>query len=66
MTATTGVVDAVSPLALGNVFTANMTGNVLFLGFTLAGAQCFSIPRSSIAFIAFLRGAAAGGDWQPE
>jgi hypothetical protein len=32
MTATTGIVDAVSLLALGHVFTANMTGNVLFLG----------------------------------
>ena len=32
MTATTGVVDAVSLLALDHVFTANMTGNVLFLG----------------------------------
>jgi uncharacterized membrane protein YoaK (UPF0700 family) len=61
MTATTGIVDAVSLLALGHVFTANMTGNVLFLGFALAGAQGFSIPRSSMALIAFLLGAAAGG-----
>jgi hypothetical protein len=36
MTATTGIVDAVSLLALGQVFTTNMTGNVLFLGFALA------------------------------
>ena len=61
MTATTGIVDAVSLLALGHVFTANMTGNVVFLGFALAGAQGFSIPRSSTALIAFLIGAAAGG-----
>jgi uncharacterized membrane protein YoaK (UPF0700 family) len=61
MTATTGIVDAVSLLALGHVFTANMTGNVVFLGFALAGAQGFSIPRSSMALIAFLLGAAAGG-----
>jgi uncharacterized membrane protein YoaK (UPF0700 family) len=61
MTATTGIVDAVSRLALGHVFTANMTGNVLFPGFALAGAQGFSIPRSSMALIAFLLGAAAGG-----
>jgi len=59
MTATTGIVDAVSLLALGHVFTA--TGNVLFLSFALAGAQGFSIPRSSMALIAFLLGAAAGG-----
>jgi uncharacterized membrane protein YoaK (UPF0700 family) len=32
MTATTGIVGAVSLSALGHVFTANMTGNVLFLG----------------------------------
>ena len=61
MTATTGIVDAVSLLALGHVFTANMTGNVVFLGFALAGAQGFSIPRSSMALMAFLLGAAAGG-----
>jgi hypothetical protein len=61
MTATTGIVDAVSLLALGHVFTANMTGNVVFLGFALAGAPGFSIPRSSMALMAFLLGAAAGG-----
>src|ERR1700686_1117508 len=61
MAATTGIVDAVSLLALGHVFTANMTGNVVFLGFALAGAPGFSIPRSSMALMAFLLGAAAGG-----
>ena len=61
MTATTGIVDAVSLLALGHVFTANMTGNVVFLGFALAGSPGFSIPRSSMALMAFLLGAAAGG-----
>ena len=48
MTATTGIVEAVSLLALGHVFTANMTGNVLFLGFALAGAQGFSIPTETV------------------
>jgi uncharacterized membrane protein YoaK (UPF0700 family) len=38
MTVVTGIVDAVSYLALGHVFVANMTGNVVFLGFALAGA----------------------------
>jgi uncharacterized membrane protein YoaK (UPF0700 family) len=38
LTAVTGVVDAVSILALGRVFVANMTGNVVFAGFALAGA----------------------------
>ena len=31
LTLTTGLVDAVSFLGLGHVFTANMTGNVVFL-----------------------------------
>jgi uncharacterized membrane protein YoaK (UPF0700 family) len=60
MTATTGNVDAVNLLAWGHVFTANMTGNVVFLGFALAGSQGFSIPRSSVALIAFLLGGVAG------
>ena len=57
----TGAVDAVSYLALGRVFTANMTGNVVFLGFGLVGAKGLSVTRSSIALAAFLAGAAAGG-----
>ena len=61
MTAVTGVVDAVSFLALGHVFTANMTGNIVLLGFAFAGATGLSISRSSVALIAFLVGAAAGG-----
>ena len=61
MTAQTGIVDAVSFLALGHIFAANMTGNVVFLGFALAGAGGFSISRSSVALIAFLLGAVSGG-----
>ena len=38
MTVVTGLVDAVSYLTLGHVFAANMTGNVAFLSFALAGA----------------------------
>lgn len=38
LTLLTGLVDAVSYLELGHVFVANMTGNVVFLGFTIAGA----------------------------
>jgi uncharacterized protein DUF1275 len=33
LTVVTGVVDAVSILSLGRVFVANMTGNVVFVGF---------------------------------
>jgi uncharacterized membrane protein YoaK (UPF0700 family) len=61
MTAGTGIVDAVSVLALGHVFTANMTGNVVFLGLALAGEPRFSMMRSSVALIFFLLGAVMGG-----
>jgi len=61
MTVVTGVVDAVSFLALGRVFTANMTGNTVLLGFAFGGATGLSISRSSVALIAFLIGAAVGG-----
>jgi uncharacterized membrane protein YoaK (UPF0700 family) len=57
----TGVVDAVSYVALGHVFVANMTGNVVFLAFALAGAPGLSAPASIAALGAFLLGAVAGG-----
>ena len=49
MTAVTGVVDAVSILALGRVFVANMTGNVVFAGFAMVGAPGFSLSASLFA-----------------
>src|SRR5580700_11517436 len=61
MTAVTGIIDAVSFLALGRVFTANMTGNVVLLGFAFAGAPGLSISRSAVALLAFLSGAVLGG-----
>jgi uncharacterized membrane protein YoaK (UPF0700 family) len=61
LTVTTGLVDAVSVLALGSVFVANMTGNIAFLGFAMGGAHGFSIPRCLVAVVAFLLGAALGG-----
>jgi uncharacterized membrane protein YoaK (UPF0700 family) len=61
LTIATGVVDAVSILALGRVFIANMTGNVVFVGFALAGAPGFSLIASLLALAGFLLGAAAGG-----
>ena len=61
LTVVTGVVDAVSYLALGHVFVANMTGNVVFLGFALAGAPGLSAPAALAALAAFLLGALAGG-----
>ena len=41
LTFATGLADAISILVLGHVFVANMTGNVIFLGFWLA-------PRTNI------------------
>ena len=61
LTAATGLVDAFSYLVLGHVFVANMTGNVVFLGFALGGAPDFSIAASLLALVAFVAGAAAGG-----
>jgi uncharacterized membrane protein YoaK (UPF0700 family) len=61
LTAVTGFIDAVSYVALGHVFTANMTGNVVFLGFAMAGAQGLSIGRSLVALGAFVIGAIIGG-----
>jgi len=61
MTVITGVVDAFSSLVLGHVFVANMTGNVVFLGFALAGVGGFSVVTSVVAVGAFVVGAAGGG-----
>jgi uncharacterized membrane protein YoaK (UPF0700 family) len=61
LTVTTGIVDAVSYLELGHVFVANMTGNIVFLGFALAGAGGLSASASLVALGAFLAGALAGG-----
>jgi uncharacterized membrane protein YoaK (UPF0700 family) len=61
MTLVTGLVDAFSYLVLGHVFVANMTGNVVFLGFALAGAPGFSISASLTAMAAFAVGAVFGG-----
>jgi uncharacterized membrane protein YoaK (UPF0700 family) len=61
MTTATGLVDAVSVLGLGRVFVANMTGNVVFLGFAVAGVPGFSLAASLAALGGFLVGALAGG-----
>src|SRR5882757_8482624 len=61
LTFTTGLVDAVSYLGLGHVFTANMTGNIVFLGFGIAGGTGLPVLAPIISLAAFLVGAAAGG-----
>lgn len=61
LTFTTGLVDAASYLGLGRVFTANMTGNIVLLGFGLAGARGLPVVAPMVSLGAFLLGAAAGG-----
>ena len=61
MTVVTGLVDAFSYLLLGHVFVANMTGNVVFLGFAVAGAPGFSIAASLVALASFGVGSVVGG-----
>jgi uncharacterized membrane protein YoaK (UPF0700 family) len=61
MTVVTGLVDAFSYLVLGHVFVANMTGNVVFLGFALVGVPGFSVIASLAAVASFAVGALLGG-----
>ncbi|MGO4166693.1 YoaK family protein [Novosphingobium sp. PhB55] len=61
LSATTGLVDAASVLGLGKVFTANMTGNVVFLGFAAAGTPGFKVVPAVLALLAFMVGAWGAG-----
>jgi uncharacterized membrane protein YoaK (UPF0700 family) len=61
LTVLTGVVDAVSILSLGGVFVANMTGNLVFIGFAIAGAPAISLSASVSALVGFIVGAVIGG-----
>ncbi|MEU0965134.1 YoaK family protein [Streptomyces sp. NPDC005917] len=61
LTLVSGLIDAASYLGLGHVFTANMTGNVVVLGFAAAGAPGFSVPHSATSLAAYLLGATLGG-----
>jgi uncharacterized membrane protein YoaK (UPF0700 family) len=61
LTIVTGLVDALSYLRLGHVFVANMTGNVVFLGFAIGGGSGLSVPASLVAIALFLVGGMAGG-----
>jgi len=61
LSATTGLVDAVSVLGLGKVFTANMTGNVVFLGFAAVGVPGFDWTLYVTALACFAIGAVFAG-----
>jgi uncharacterized membrane protein YoaK (UPF0700 family) len=61
LSAATGLVDATSVLGLDKVFTANMTGNVVFLGFAAIGTPGFHWPFYVLALLTFGLGAALSG-----
>lgn len=61
LTASTGVIDADSYLALDHVFTGNMTGNLLFIGFALVGVAGIPFANNSIALLGFIVGSIVSG-----
>jgi len=61
LTFSTGLVDAISVLVLGHVFVANMTGNVIFLGFWFAPHTVVDMTAALVAFVSFVAGAILGG-----
>jgi uncharacterized membrane protein YoaK (UPF0700 family) len=60
LTFSTGLVDAASYLRLGHVFAANMTGNIVLLGFGIAGAGGLPVVAPVVSLVAFLFGARLG------
>ncbi|TCC54879.1 DUF1275 domain-containing protein [Kribbella pittospori] len=61
LTAATGLIDAVSYLKLGHTFVANMTGNVVFLGFAVSPESGFRLGPPIAAVFGFVLGSLAGG-----
>ncbi len=55
-----GSVDAISYLALGHVFTANMTGNTLLMGMNAGQGHKLEALRSAAALLGYVAGAALG------
>ncbi|MFF8955535.1 YoaK family protein [Streptomyces sp. NPDC014894] len=60
LTLTTGMVEAVSFLVLGPVFTAVQTGNLLLLGFAVAGEGGLSLAAPALSLGGFAVGAVLG------
>jgi uncharacterized membrane protein YoaK (UPF0700 family) len=54
LTFATGLADSISILALGHVFVANMTGNVIFLGFWLAPRTTIDLTAVAVALPTFI------------
>lgn len=61
LSVTTGLIDAVSVLGLAKTFSANMTGNIVFLGFGLARTPGFSVEPNLVALATFIGGALIAG-----
>ena len=60
LTCAAGLVDAISYLEMGHVFTAMMTGNTVLLALAIGQGEVMAALRSTLALIAFSVGAAAG------
>ncbi len=61
LTLASGVVDAASYLGLGHIFTANMTGNTIFLAIAAGQGNLLTAVRSADALVAFGIGAFVAG-----
>ena len=57
LSVSTGILDGVSYHALDEVFTGNMTGNVLSLGFSLGGQHQLPVVNLLVALVVFFLGA---------
>ena len=60
LTGAAGLVDAMSYLELGHVFTAMMTGNTVLLALAIGQGEIMAALRSTLALAAFSAGAAVG------
>lgn len=60
LAAVAGYTDAISYVALGHVFAANMTGSTVLLGLSLAQGNSLFALRAATALVGFLIGVAIG------
>lgn len=61
LTFTTGIIDAVTILGLGDIFASLMTGNVVYIGLGLGGFEEVSPLRSAFAILSFVVGSVLAG-----
>src|SRR6476659_2973521 len=60
LAAASGATDAIGYLALGNVFTSAMTGNLALLGIALAHRDGERVGRVLVSLVCYMVGAAIG------